>query len=77
MCTFDIKMMASNSMAIYLKLTKSKRSNIDEIIYKFNKGYEFTSHFMVLLNEKYTAMTQNVRLHHHGQDQCYKKCTIL
>lgn len=35
---------ASYSMAICLYLTKSKRCNNDEIIYKFNRGYEFTSH---------------------------------
>lgn len=34
----------SYSMAICLYLTKSKRCNNDEIIYKFNRGYEFTSH---------------------------------
>lgn len=34
-----------HSVAICLYLTKSKRRNNDEIIYKFNRGYEFTSHF--------------------------------
>lgn len=38
-----------HSVAICLYLTKSKRRNNDEIIYKFNRGYEFTSHFTMCI----------------------------